>query len=51
MPKANHKHSTDSNKDDDEDYGVLLKNEKYKRRIYPQKGKRPPKDEESYKIV
>ncbi|MFX1238958.1 MAG: hypothetical protein ACFFAS_10555 [Promethearchaeota archaeon] len=34
------------------EYGVvLLKNKKYKHRIYPQKGKVPKDDDENYKIV
>ncbi len=49
MPKAKNKDSNDLG--NDEEYGVILKNKKFKRRIYPQKGKKPPKDEEYYKIV
>ncbi len=49
MPKANEK---DSNSKNEEEYGVVLKKkEKYRRRIFPQKGKKPSKDDDSYKIV
>lgn len=42
------------NKKDVKEYGVVLtKQEKYRHRIYPQKGKPPEEDKEddSYKIV
>jgi hypothetical protein len=51
MPKSKNIDSIDSNKNDNEEYGVVLKNKRYKRRIYPQKGKKPSKDEDSYKTV
>jgi hypothetical protein len=51
MPDTRNKDLDKSNKDNNEEYGVVLKNKKYRRLIYPQKGKKPPKDENSYKIV
>jgi len=51
MAKTRVKGSDESDNDNTEEYGVVLKNKKYRRRIYPQKGKKPPKDEDSYKIV
>ena len=62
MPNANEEDSNDSNSNNEEDsddsnsndeeYGVVLKKKKkYRRRIFPQKGKKPSKDEDSYKIV
>ena len=51
MPNANEEDSNDSNSNNEE-YGVVLKKKnKYRRRIFPQKGKKPSKDEDSYKIV
>ena len=50
MPKADEEDSNDSNSNNEE-YGVVLKKRKYRRRIFPQKGKKPSKDEDSYKIV
>ena len=48
MPKADKEDSNSNN----EEYGVVLKKEKkYRRRIFPQKGKKPSKGEDSYKIV
>jgi hypothetical protein len=41
----------DKKADNDEEYGVILKDKKHKKRIYPQKGKKPLKDDESYRIV
>ena len=51
MPKADEEDLNDSNSNNEE-YGVVLKKKrKYRRRIFPQKGKKPSKDEDSYKIV
>ncbi len=42
---------SEENDDDVKEYGVVLKkDEKYRHRIYPQKGKVPEEDED-YKIV
>lgn len=51
MPKTDEEDSYDSNSNNEE-YGIVLKKkEKYRRRIFPQMGKKPSKDDDSYKIV
>ena len=57
MKKKRNKKKTNGNKKSEEEdteakeYGVVLtKDEKYRHRIYPQKGKVPDEDED-YKIV
>ncbi len=38
--------------DEEKEYGVvLLKDKKYQNKIYPQKGKPPKEQDDSYKIV
>ncbi|MBN1803267.1 MAG: hypothetical protein JW891_17280 [Candidatus Lokiarchaeota archaeon] len=46
------KHNKKENEEEEKEYGVvLLKNKKYRNRVYPQKGKPPKEQDESYKIV
>ena len=49
MPKTKDKRTNYS--ENEEEYGVVLKDKKLKKRIYPQKGKKPLKDDESYRVV
>ena len=47
------KKSKKSEKEDNsEEYGVILKKGKYKKKVFPQKGKKPePEETDTYKIV
>lgn len=55
MRKKSDKNKNDKKKagnSDIKEYGVVLKKDKkYRGRIYPQKGKVPEEEDESYKIV
>ena len=43
---------TPEKEDNSEEYGVILKKGKYKKKVFPQKGKKPDlKETDTYKVV
>ena len=52
MKRKKKKKSKKSEEPETKEYGVVLtKEEKYRHRIYPQKGKVPEEDDDEYKVV
>ena len=46
------KNKNHDEEDNSEEYGVILKKGKYKKKVFPQKGKKPePEETDTYKVV